>query len=167
MCHPDLHKHGVVFYLSLASINTHKLAELKQEDWNASMAYVNEYQFQWNDYITRTTGRLTKACHIVDVGGIGLDTYNGTAQEKYTSATTFLEDFYPQAVQAYLVCHAPIWIEAPWRILKSLLPTRVVSKLDFLNPKDYEQDHQRLLDFVPDELLPQRFGGKHEIWPPA
>lgn len=167
MVHPDLHKHGVVFYLNISSIDTHKLAEMNQEDWNASMAYVNEYQFQWNDYITRTTGRLTKACHIVDVGGIGLDAYNKMAQEKYASATTFLEDFYPQAVQAYLVCHAPIWIEAPWRILKPLLPRRVVSKLDFLNPKDYEQDHRRILEFIPDKLLPQRFGGKYDIWPPA
>jgi len=167
MVQPDVKRRGVVFYLTVSSIDTHELAELEQEDWNASMAYVNEFQFQWNDYMTRTTGRLTKAVHIVDVAGIGLDTYNGIAQEKYTTATKFLEDFYPQAVQAYLVCHAPIWIEAPWRILKPLLPTRVVSKLDFLNPNDYDQDYQKLLKFMPEHLLPLRFGGKYEGWPPA
>jgi len=165
---PDLDRGGIFFYFCLAGIDLQALSNVHQKDWVAAMSYVNEYQFQWNDYLTRTSGRLTKAVHLIDAQGIGVaDFYTSTAQQKYTTATTCLEDCYPQAVEAYLVCHAPVWVETPWRLLKPLLPTRVVQKLDFLNPTQYPQDRERLLQYTPDKLLPQRFGGQYERWPLA
>lgn len=164
---PDKKRGGSIFYFNISSIDTHKLAEVDAEDWMIGMNYVNEWSFQWLDYITRTTGRLTKSVHIVNVEGIYFSMYNMTTQTKYTNAAHAMQDCYPQAVQAYLVCHAPIWIEGPWKLLKPLLPTRVVEKLDFLNPKKYEEDLDRLLQFVSKEYLPSRFGGEYEQWPPA
>ena len=164
---PDKKRCGVVIYFNVSSIDTHALANVEQEDWLRGMTYVNEFQFQWLDYLTRTTGRLTKSTHIVDVAGIYFSMFNMTTQRKYTSATRAMQDCYPQAVQAYLVCHAPVWIEGPWRYLKPLLPSRVVEKLDFLNPRQYDEDLKRLLQYVPKALLPERFGGENQPWPPA
>jgi len=162
---PNKRKLGVVFCFNITSFDTHKLGTLDPEDWMAAMIYVNEYSFQWLDYITRTTGRLTKAVHLIDVADVTWSMYDLTTQTKYTNATKIMKDFYPQAVQAYLVCHAPYWIETPWKLLKPLLPTRVVAKLDFLNP-DVDADRERLQDFVPTEFLPERFGGEYKPWPP-
>ena len=164
---PDTKKrYGTIFYFNLVGIDTHGLALLSDEDWIAGMSTINEYSFQWLDYITRTTGRLTKAVHIVDISNVGFNMYNMTTQTKYTTAAKKLQDCYPQAVKAYLVCGAPYWIEAPWRALKPLLPERVISKLDFINPQLYEEDKLRLLEFVPESQLPVRFGGTCSIWPP-
>jgi hypothetical protein len=164
---PDTKRCGVVFYFNIADLDTHQLAKVDQEDWISGLSYVNEWQFQWNDYITRTTGRLTKSVHVVDVEGIYLSMYDYTTQDKYTTACNFLQDCYPQGVDAYLVCHAPFWIESPWKLLKPLLPVRVVTKLDFLNPKQYDEDRLRLLQYMPEDLLPERFGGQYSQWPPT
>lgn len=156
---PDEKSCGVVVYFSIKDIDTHKLGEVEQEDWVAGMIYVNESQFQWNDYITRTTGRLTKSIHVIDVSEIFLSMYDSTTQGKYTTAGKGLQNCYPQGVQSYFVCNSPFWIQGPWNIMKPLLPVRVVSKLDFLNPKECEPDRNQILRFVPVGQLPTQFGG--------
>mmetsp|Transcript_3022 Transcript_3022/g.7100 ORF Transcript_3022/g.7100 Transcript_3022/m.7100 type:complete len:314 (+) Transcript_3022:44-985(+) len=156
---PNETSYGVVVYFSIKDIETHKLGEVDNDDWVAGMIYVNECQFQWNDYITRTTGRLTKSIHVIDVSDISLSMYDSTTQGKYTTAGKQLQNCYPQGVQSYFVCNAPFWIQGPWKIMKPLLPVRVVSKLDFLNPKKYEPDRDQILRFVPFGQLPTQFGG--------
>ncbi|KAL3926408.1 MAG: hypothetical protein SGBAC_013487 [Bacillariaceae sp.] len=156
---PDKKSCGVVVYFSIKNIDTHKLGEVEQEDWVAGMVYVNESQFQWNDYITRTTGRLTKSIHVIDVSEVFLSMYDSTTQGKYITAGKELQNCYPQCVQSYFVCNSPFWIQGPWNIMKPLLPVRVVSKLDFLNPKEYEPDRDQILRFVPVGQLPPQFGG--------
>ncbi|CAJ1949931.1 unnamed protein product [Cylindrotheca closterium] len=151
--------HAVVVYFSIKDIDTHKLAEVKQEDWVAGMVYANEWQFQWNDYTSRTTGRLTKSIHIIDVSDINLSMRDSTTQEKYAKAGKELQNCYPQGVESYFVCNAPFWIQGPWKLLKPLLPVRVVSKLDFLNPKENEPDRDQILRFLPSSQLPTQFGG--------
>ena len=164
---PDGKKYGTIFYFNIGSIDTHKLSTVSDEDWLDGMSRINEYSFQWLDYITRTTGRLTKAIHIVDVSALGFSMYNMKTQTKYTTTAKKLQDCYPQAVKAYMVCNAPYWIETPYRALKPLLPTRVVSKLDFINPQLYVEDKQLLLKFVPQTQLPIKFGGTYVgDWPP-
>lgn len=159
---PDTTACGVVVYLNIKDIDTHKLGKMEQGDWIAGVAYVNEWQFQWNDYITRTTGRLTKSIQVIDVSGIHLSMYDKKTQGKYTTAGKEMQNCYPQGVQSYFVCHSPIWIEGPWKILKPLLPVRVVSKLDFLNPKHRRADREKIFQFIPRvHLLPQ-FGGDSE-----
>lgn len=165
---PDKLRGGSIFYFNIASIDTHKLgADVSQEDWLSGINYMNEWSFQWMDYITRTTGRLTKAVHFVDVGDIHFSQYDGTTQTKYTKAAHQMQDCYPQHIETYFVCNAPWWIEQFWKILKPLLPKRVVSKLDFVNPAESEEDAERLQQFIDLKYLPKRLGGKSEVWPPA
>ena len=164
---PDGKKYGTIFYFNIGSIDTHKLSTVSDDDWIEGMSQINEFSFQWLDYITRTTGRLTKAIHIVDVSQLGFSMYNMKTQTKYTTTAKKLQDCYPQAVKAYMVCNAPYWIETPYRALKPLLPTRVVSKLDFINPQLYVEDKQLLLKYVPQPQLPIKFGGSYAgNWPP-
>ena len=157
----------VVAYINIGSMDPHQLAELDTDDWVTALAFANEWNYQWLDFITRTTGRLTKSVRFVDVGTVRLSQVDMGCQEKYTTAIGGMQDCYPQAIQSIYVCFAPFWIQTPWRLIRPFLPERVVSKMDFLSPVDNEDDLQRLLQHVPRNHLPARFGGTLEDWPPG
>jgi hypothetical protein len=44
--------------------------------WLASMSYCTEWAFQWLDYVTRTTGRLTKSIRLIDTAGFAMGDFN-------------------------------------------------------------------------------------------
>lgn len=157
----------VVAYINIGCLSTHDLAELDTDDWVSALAFVNEWNYQWLDYMTRTTGRLTKSVRLVDVGTVQLGQIDLKCQEKYTTAIGGMQDCYPQAVQSIYVCFAPFWIQTPWRLIRPFLPERVVSKMDFLSPVDNADDLQRLLQHVSRDHLPVRFGGALKNWPPG
>ena len=158
---------GVLTYIDIGTLETHKLAELPIEDWIAGLAYVNEWNYQWLDYLTRTTGRLTKSVRIVDVGTASLGQIDWNCQNKYTKAVSVMQDCFPQAVQSIYVCFAPGWVYRPWKLIRPFLPTRVVEKMDFLDPLESQEDRERLLQHASSEQLPVRFGGKNETLFPA
>jgi len=160
---PDLQRGGVLTFFDIGSMDPHKLAKLSVDDWIASIAYMNEWNYQWLDYLTRTTGRLTKSVRIVDVGTARLSQIDLTCQDRYTKAIATMQDCFPQAVQCIYVCYAPAWIYVPWKTIRPYLPVRVVSKMDFLDPS-VAKDRQRLLHATADspEHLPTRFGGANE-----
>ena len=61
---PDA-KRGVVGFLGISSIDQHELVKnVAREDWLPSFCYTSEWSFQWVDYITRTTGLLTKSVRL-------------------------------------------------------------------------------------------------------
>jgi len=160
---PDPQRCGVLTFIDIGSMDPHQLAQLSVEDWIAGLAYMNEWNYQWVDYLTRTTGRLTKSVRLVDLGTFRLNQIDLTCQKRYTQAIGTMQDCFPQAVQCIYVCHAPAWVYAPWKAIRPLLPSRVVDKMDFLNPHD-ERDRERLLEVVAlaPEHLPVRFGGSNE-----
>lgn len=78
-----------------------------------------------------------------------------------------MEDVYPQLLEKVFICHAPTWVQVPWRILRPLMPKRVVAKVDFINPDKKRNERERLYEYIDEEHLPVRFGGKYETWPAA
>lgn len=75
---PDPKRAGVVTYINIGCLDTHGLAQVALQDWVAALIYVNEWNYQWLDYITRTTGRLTKSIRIVDVSTSRLQQFDKT-----------------------------------------------------------------------------------------
>jgi hypothetical protein len=52
-------------------IDQHELAKnVAKEDWLPTCCYMSEWSFQWLDYITRTTGLLTKSVRFVETEGL-------------------------------------------------------------------------------------------------
>jgi hypothetical protein len=150
----------VVTYIDIGKLDTHVLgSSLDVDDWVAGLTYVNEYNYQWLDYISRTTGRLTKSIRIVNIGTASIGQVDFSCQQSYTKAVAQMEDCYPQAVSQIFVCFAPSWIYLPWKAIKPLLPQRVVSKMDFLHPIKNHADLQTILTKVPKSMLPVTFGG--------
>ena len=156
---PDPKRLGTVMYINIGSLDTHQLGEVAKEDWITALTYVNEWNYQWLDYLTRTTGRLTKSIRIVDVSTARLHQFDKICQRKYTDAIAVMEDCFPQAVQNIFVCFAPVWIQVPWRIIRPFMPVRVVEKLDFVDPIHDEKDKARMIEIIPKEHLAVQFGG--------
>lgn len=156
---PDPKRAGVVTYINIGCLDTHGLAQVALQDWVAALIYVNEWNYQWLDYITRTTGRLTKSIRIVDVSTSRLQQFDKTCQHKYTDTIAGMQDCFPQAVKRIFVCFAPSWIQVPWRVIRPFMPSRVIGKLDFIHPINNDDDRARLLAIIPKDHLPTRFGG--------
>lgn len=159
-------KRGVIGFLRAAGIDQHALVEhVDAADWLPCFTYIAEWSHQWLDYITRTTGRLTKSVRIVDAADISLAGINNENNKRDGQAMHIMEDCYPQMLQTVFVCHAPGWIQVPWRVLRPLIPKRVVEKFDFVAPETNIKERKRLLKYISLQHLPARFGGLNETWP--
>lgn len=162
-----VHERCVVSYIQWAGFDQPKiLRQVKPEEWLPCFAFITEWSHQWCDYLSRTTGRLTKHVRIVDLDNISL-TKNCLPKSCLRDAIALnaMEDVYPQVLQNFYLAQAPIWIEGPWKTIRPLVPKRVLEKFDFLEPLKKEKDRQKLLKWISLERLPERYGGKLAQWP--
>lgn len=96
--------------------------------------YLTEWSFQWLDYITRVTGRLTKSIRLLNFKEMKMSNISLENSKRDTAALGVMEDVYPQLLQTIYLCHGPAWIEIIWRILRPFIPKRVAGKIDFMSP---------------------------------
>jgi CRAL/TRIO domain len=163
---PDADRGVVIGILQLAGIDQEAVMEhVDESDWLACFLYIMEWSHQCLDYTTRNTGRLTKSIRIIDVTGVTLGKMHHDAMRRFGKIMHLMEDCYPQLLQTMFVCHAPSWVQTPWRTLRPLFPKRVVGKFDFIAPHKCESERKRLLKYIALEHLPVRYGGKNEAWP--
>ena len=156
---------GVVAFLRPASIDQSKLIKtFPKEHWLAAALYMSEWSHQWVDYLTRTTGRLTKSVRLVDAQDVTKST-NREHQRRDGKTATLMEDCYPQLLHGIYLCDAPAWIHIPFRLIRPLLPKRIVEKIDFVCPRKNAKERKKFLHHISEDHLPVRFGGKNEEWP--
>jgi CRAL/TRIO domain len=157
---------GVMEIICLGGMDHHSLVKnLDESDWLPIFLFSSEWTHQWLDYITRTTGRLTKSIRIVDMSGVTMQGISIENSRREGKVMAVMEDCYPQMLQSMFLCHAPVWVQMPWRLICPILPKRVVSKIDFVDPVKSASDRKRLLRYVSLEHLPVRYGGEYEEWP--
>lgn len=159
-------KRGVVSFMNMGGMDQHGLVEnIDASLWPRIFRFGSEWQFQWLDYVTRTTGLFTKAVRIVDMAEFTFKGMNLECGKRDSAAMAEMEDTYPQLLQTIYICHSSAWLQVPWRIMRPILPKRFVSKLDFINPAKNEKEKNSLLEYIDNEHLPVRFGGKYVPWP--
>jgi hypothetical protein len=66
--HPSA-KRGIIMFLQFGHFNTNAAAELTEDVWDEAFVYTSEFVHQWLDYVTRTTGLLTKSVRFIDMRG--------------------------------------------------------------------------------------------------
>ena len=162
---PDPNR-GVIGFLEYARID-HKnaLKNLPSKANEYGFIYSSEFSHQWCDFVTRTTGRLTKSIRFIDMRGFGFSSFNREASKKDATIMNSMEDCYPQLLDHVLIHHAPEWIHMVFAIMRPILPKRVVDKIDIINPIKNEKERRRLLEYVKEEDLPTFLGGKNERLP--
>jgi hypothetical protein len=157
---------GVVGYIDMGTWDQNRLIEnIDEEAWLGTFIFISEWSHQWLDYVTRTTGRLTKTARLMDVGEYKMCNMNRLANQRDGKCAGSMEDCYPQLLASFYVCNPPFWVHIPWKIVRPFLPKRVASKVDFISPKQNEKERKRLLAYVSEEKLATRFGGTHDHWP--
>lgn len=157
---------GVIEFLNFANIDEKGIVDaISEEKWTSALAYPSEWSFQWLDYMTRTTGRLTKTLRIIDMKTANITGMNMEKMKRDGKAMGVMEDCYPQSLHGIFICNVSAVIQVPWRVLRPLMPKRVASKIDFIDPLANKKERNRLLAYVSEENLPARFGGKNEVWP--
>jgi hypothetical protein len=157
---------GVVGYINMGTFDQNRLVEhVDDEAWFGAYIFISEWSHQWLDYVTRTTGRLTKTARLLDAGELKMRNLNSLANKRDNKCMGAMEDCYPQLLSLVYVCNPPIWIHVPWKIIRPFLTKRVVSKIDFINPKQSEKERKRLFAYISEEQLATRFGGTHDHWP--
>eukprot|EP00934_Nitzschia_sp_Nitz4_P004183 Nitzschia sp. Nitz4//scaffold2_size372955//363580//364810//NITZ4_000482-RA/size372955-snap-gene-0.111-mRNA-1//-1//CDS//3329546955//4173//frame0 len=157
---PDKQR-GVIAYIKLSQMNAgaHKL--VSKDAWNQAFVYVAEWSHQHLDYVTRTTGRLTRSVRIIDLAGMtmskALGDREGTKRDGEIVAE--MEDVYPQLLETLFLCHPPEWLHIVWSVLRAIMPKRVMEKMDIMTPHKNEKERKRLLKHIALDNLPISYGG--------
>ena len=69
---PDASR-GVIGFYQLSGLDQQLIVrDLDEADWEDTFRFIAEWIFQWNDYITRTTGQLTKPIRVMHISNIPL-----------------------------------------------------------------------------------------------
>jgi hypothetical protein len=71
-----------------------------------------------------------------------------------------MQDYYPQLLESFYICDPPTWAHIPWKIVRPLLPSRVVQKIDFVAPGKSKKERKRLRVHLQEEHLPVVYGGQ-------
>lgn len=158
---------GVVGFLRLADFKRDKktMKALTDEDLAAVFIYLSEWTFQWLDYVTRKTGRLTKSVRFLDFSGFSMFQVSRDASKRDSKVMGEMEDVYPQLLHAVFFYNQPSWIQAFWATFRPIMPSRLVEKVDMIEPKHNEKEAKRLFQFVSKEQLPVSLGGDNTVHP--
>ncbi|CAB9498712.1 expressed unknown protein [Seminavis robusta] len=163
--HPDP-KRGVIVFIAVEARDQNVLVEKLSEDyWLPALLYLDEYSFQCLDYVTRTTGRLTKLIRFADCRGLSLGGLNMECTRRDARFMALMEDCYPQMTECIFVCNAPTLIGVIWKTFSPFFPKRVRSKFDIVYPKDNAKDHKKLLRYISEENIPDIHEGKNPASP--
>ena len=160
-------RRSIIEFLRLAERNQRDMAQrLSEQDFCEAHLFLSERKFQWVDYHTRTTGRLTKYLNVTDCANIHLNMLDKDCKKLDANAAKRMENQYPQLLGNMAVIHAPTWIHMVFVMAKPILPTRLLSKVSLISPQKHKKDLHVLLEYCAEEHLPVRYGGKLETWPP-
>ena len=161
---PDKQR-GVICFIKFAQMNPEAAKLLSQETWDYAFIYNSEWTFQWLDYVTRTTGRLTKSVRLVDMSGLSLGHFDRASTKRDGKIMNEMEDMYPQLLDTLYGCYPPSFMHTIWSFLRPIMPKRIIDKIDLVEPGTNKKERDRLLKHISLEDLPVYFGGKNEVPP--
>jgi len=151
---------GVIAFLRLGSFDFNSMASLlEKNEWLGAFIYGNEWTHQWLDFVTRTTGRLTKTVRFLDLSGMSKEKICMEGIRLQGEYAKKIEDFYPQLLEKQVLFNYPAWIKTPWKVARRLFPKRMVAKFDFLDPVHDSKDRAKLLKYLSDEDIVTNLGG--------
>lgn len=158
--HPDASR-GVVAFLNFKKIHQQHVMVKEQPEslWLLVFMYFSEWSFQWLDYVTRTSGRLTKSIRMVDMTDTAMGDVNKEFVRRVGKAMGVMEDCYPQLLDGLYACNPPSVVHVLWTMIRPIMPKRVVAKIDFMTPANNEKELRRLHRYISNEHLPTEFGG--------
>ena len=136
------------------------------ETYRKAILHLNEWTAFALDQATRKTGRLVKCFRMFDAGGMGIKGFNLAFMKMDSELQNQLQNVYPQQLAALIVVNLPTPVRWFWeKLLKPMMPSRVVDKVLILDPS--RPDHVRQIvdrTGLTEDWLPT-FAGGSMLWP--
>ena len=161
---PDRQR-GSVLFLDPGMMVPGTSNQMTKEVWSEAFYKSQEWGFQWLDYVTRTTGRLTKQTRLMNLEHVGFKSTHRKDIKWDGAIMNEMEDVYPQMLGAIYCCNAPTIINVLWGIAKKIMPKRVVEKFNIVDPEKNPHDRDAILQYISVSALPTMFGGENTIPP--
>lgn len=159
-------KRGVILFIKFAQMNPQASELLDEDTWDWSFISSSEWTHQWLDYVTRTTGRLTKSVRFVDMTDLRLFKHMDRASTKRDAKImNEMEDVYPQLLETLYGCWPPSFMHKVWAFIRPIMPKRIIDKIDLITPDTNQGERARLLKHISEKNLPERFGGSNKVDP--
>lgn len=161
-------RRGPILLLDISTANPNDINELSEEEWYNGFLYNLEYTFQWCDFITRTTGRLTKGIRCADLSSPPTDILhklNPTGRKRDARIVSDTQNVYPQMTEYLIGCNPSYWMYGVYKIMTMIFPKKVVKKVRIVKPQTNKEDLDILLRFVTREHLPKAYGGENTTHP--
>ena len=156
-------KRGVIMFIKFAQMNPNATKLITEETWDYAFIYSSEYVHQWLDYVTRTTGRLTKSIRFIDMKDLNFVKHFDRASSKRDGKImNEMEDCYPQLLESIYPFNAPTWMHLIWEFMRPIMPTRILDKIDIIQPDTNKTEKRRLYKHIHKKKLPTFLGGKNE-----
>lgn len=157
-------KRGVVTFIQFAKMRPNAIKILDEETWDWAFIYLSEWTHQWVDYVTRTTGRLTKSIRFIDLKGISLVKHFDRASSKRDGKIMGeMEDCYPQLLESIFPFNAPEWMHLIWEFMRPIMPKRIIEKIDIISPDKNKTEKRRLYRHITKKKLPDFLGGRNAV----
>ncbi|KAL3910496.1 MAG: hypothetical protein SGILL_007667 [Bacillariaceae sp.] len=159
-------KRGVVMFLKFAQMDPGAANVLSDDVWDYAFVYTSEWSHQWLDYITRTTGRLTKSVRLIDMTDLSFTKHMDRASmNRDSKIMNEMEDVYPQLLETIFACYPPSFMHKVWAFIRPIMPKRIIDKIDLIEPSINEEERERLFKHMTIESLPEHYGGKNKVPP--
>jgi len=165
---PHQQQGQLVSYMLVAGRDQNKMMDrLTEEQYIQAAIFLAEWLFQWTDYLTRYSGRLSKCLRLADCKGVQMSMLNKKAKKVDGKCSLLLEDKYPQMTGYIGIINAPKWISIVFAIFRLIIPKRMLEKMSLINPARNKEDLALILPYCGIEKLPVQYGGKVIEWPLA
>lgn len=156
---------GVVTFIDVGCLVPGASDQLSYDTWEYAYIYSMEWTHQWVDYITRTTGRLTRSIRIVNMKSFQLSSYNRKDMKFDAKVMAKTENCYPQLLESIQGCNVPAVVHGIWALVRAILPKRAVEKFDIMNPKENKRERESLYRHISADHLPVEHGGLNTVSP--
>lgn len=160
---PAIDKRGLPYAIRCMGIAdvTGLLSAVTEEQLFECQVYLSEWRLLQLEAQAAKTGELSGITIVQDIfaplGILGMWRKHGGKAGIMRKIVSMIDEHYPSIMGSVLLVNAPWAIHAILKVLKPVLPERIVKKLQLIPPSETPE---RLLDLVEARHLPRWLGGE-------
>nr|ODN74966.1 Sec14 cytosolic factor [Cryptococcus depauperatus CBS 7841] len=147
-----------VYIEQLGKLDINKLYSLTSQDRQLKRL-VSEYEKFLKERLpacSRMQGQLVEtSCTIMDLSNAGISAFY-KVKDYVMAASSIGQNHYPEVMGRFFIINAPYLFSTVWSLIKPWLDEATVRKIHILG-RNYKTE---LVQFIPEENLPQDLGGK-------
>ena len=130
-----------------------------EEDILQHLLFCYLFTFQRIDNRPWPKGKTVK---IMDIDGLQMSHLGHPGFKFITNIANVLAIMFPQRMHQCIFVNVPSWWSMAWRIMSPMIPEKVRSQMQMFGKNNSEKAKLALLEWIDDESLPTKYGGKND-----